>query len=69
MNDSDPNNPQLIFLYFEVKNATIAMTKVHTGWFKKSGDPLRFFLRAHLACSGSMGIWSLVKKWKWSPLN
>ena len=33
---------KLIFLYFEVENVTIAMTKVHTGWFKKSGPPQIF---------------------------
>ena len=33
---------KLIFLYFEVKNATCAMTKVHTGWFKKSSPPQIF---------------------------
>ena len=33
---------KLIFLYFEIKNATIAMTKVHTGWFKNPVPPQIF---------------------------
>ena len=46
---------KLIFLYFEVKNAIIAMTKVHTGWFKKSSPPSDF---SYGPTWPSQGLWA-----------
>ena len=46
---------KLIFLYFEVKKTACAMTKVNTGWFKKSGPPSDF---SYWSTWPAQGLWA-----------